>query len=261
MLVDSHCHIDFPELGDSLFDVLGRAYAAGVSHLLCVCVNLEDYPNMLLLTEPYSNIFVTVGIHPNTAFIPAREPKLAGLIELASDPRVVGIGETGLDYFRSSGDLGWQRRRFAQHIAAANSIGKPLVIHTRNARKDTIDLMRSENARGAGGVMHCFSEDWTTAKAALDLGFYISFSGIVTFKNAQALREIALKVPDDRILVETDAPYLAPEPHRGKINEPAFVSCTAERIADLKGISMEAFAELTSNNFFQLFQRASRHQA
>ncbi len=261
MLVDSHCHVDFPELGDSLFDVLERAEAAGVSHLLCVCVNLADYPNMLLLTEPFSNIFVTVGIHPNTAFIPAKEPELAQLIELASNPRVVGVGETGLDYFRSSGDLGWQRNRFAQHIAAAKSTQKPLVVHTREARKDTIDVMRSEHASEAGGVMHCFSEDWPTAKAALDLGFYISFSGIVTFKNAQALRELALKVPDDRILVETDSPYLAPEPHRGKTNEPAFVSCTAERIADLKGISKEAFAELTSNNFFRLFQCASRTQA
>lgn len=261
MLVDSHCHVDFPGLGESLFDVVERAYAAGVSHLLCVCVNLEDYPNMLLLTEPYSNIFVTVGIHPNTAFIPAQEPELTDLIELASNPRVVGIGETGLDYFRSSGDLGWQRHRFSQHIAAAKSTQKPLVIHTRDARKDTIDLMRSEGASDAGGVMHCFSEDWTTAKAALDLGFYISFSGIVTFKNAQALREVALKVPDDRILVETDAPYLAPEPHRGKTNEPAFVSCTAGRIAQLRGISKESFAELSSNNFFQLFQSAARHDA
>ena len=258
MLVDSHCHVDFPELGDSLVDVLGRAKAAGVSHLLCVCVNLEDYPNMLLLTEPYSNIFVTVGIHPNTAFDPAQEPQLGDLIRLASDPRVVGIGETGLDYFRSSGDLGWQRHRFVQHIAAAKHVGKPLVIHTRDAREDTIDLMRSEHATDAGGVMHCFSEDWATAKAALDLGFYISFSGIVTFKNAETLREIALKVPDDRILVETDAPYLAPEPHRGKTNEPAFVSCTAERIAGLRGISIETFAELTSDNFFQLFKQAPR---
>lgn len=261
MLVDSHCHVDFPELGDSLFEVLARAAAAKVSHLLCVCVNLEDYPNMLLLTEPYSNIFVTVGIHPNTDCSPAQEPELADLIELASDSRVVGVGETGLDYFRSSGDLDWQRHRFAKHIAAANAVGKPLVVHTRDARKDTIDLMRSENAADAGGVLHCFSEDWATAKAALDLGFYISFSGIVTFKNAQALRDIAIKVPDDRILVETDAPYLAPEPHRGKTNEPAFVSCTAKRIADLRGLSLEAFAKLTSNNFFKLFQCASRHKA
>ena len=216
---------------------------------------------MRLLTEPHSNIFVTVGVHPNTVFIPAQEPELVDLIELASDTRVVGVGETGLDYFRSSGDLGWQRHRFAQHIATANSVGKPLVIHTRDARKDTIEVMRSENAAGAGGVMHCFSEDWATAKAALDLGFYISFSGIVTFKNAQALREIAIKVPDDRILVETDAPFLAPEPHRGKSNEPAFVSCTAERIANLRGISKEAFAELSSNNFFRLFKRATRQQA
>ena len=258
MLVDSHCHIDFPELAGELPLVLERARIAGVGYVLCVSVNLEDYPAMLTLTQDYENVGATVGVHPNTPYCKASEPDAQFLSGLAADARVVGVGETGLDYYRSKGELSWQQDRFVHHIDAAKKVGKPLIIHSRAARADTIRLMRAEKAGDAGGVMHCFAEDWDTARAALDLGFFISFSGILTFKSARELREVALKVPLERMLVETDAPYLAPEPHRGKTNEPAFVSYTAKFLADLLGLSLEELGDITTENFFKLFSAAKR---
>lgn len=254
-LVDSHCHIDFDPLYPRVDDVLANARDNDVSHLLCVSVNLEDFPRVLALAEQHDHIFASVGVHPNER--DGREPDIDELVELADHPRVVAIGETGLDYFRSQGDLDWQRDRFRRHIEAARRCRKPLIIHSRAAPDDTIRLMSEENAGEAGGVMHCFAEDWKMAEQALALGFYISFSGIVTFKNAAAIQEVARKTPLDRILVETDSPYLAPVPYRGKTNEPAYVRHTAEHVAELRGISYEEVAEATSANFFRLFSHAA----
>lgn len=254
-LVDSHCHIDFDPLYPRVADVLANARDNDVSHLLCVSVNLEDFPRVLALAEQHDHIFASVGVHPNEQ--DGREPDSDELVELAGHPRVVAIGETGLDYFRSQGDLGWQRDRFRRHIAAARRCRKPLIIHSRAAPDDTIRLMSEENAGEAGGVMHCFAEDWKMAAQALTLGFYISFSGIVTFKNAAAIQEVARRAPLDRILVETDSPYLAPVPYRGKTNEPAYVRHTAEYVAELRGISYEEVAGATSANFFRLFSHAA----
>lgn len=250
-LVDSHCHIDFDPLYPRIDQVLANARDNDVSHLLCVSVNLEDFPRVLALAEQHEHIFASVGVHPNEQ--EGRDPSVEELVKLASHPRVVAIGETGLDYFRSHGDLDWQRDRFRRHIRAARQCGKPLIIHSRDAREDTIDVMAEEDAAQAGGVMHCFAEDWAMAERALALGFYISFSGIVTFKNAKPVQEVAQKAPLDRILVETDSPYLAPVPYRGKTNEPAYVRHTAEYLAQLRGISFEALAAATSENFFRLF--------
>lgn len=250
-LVDSHCHIDFDPLYPRIDQVLANARDNDVSHLLCVSVNLEDFPRVLALAEQHEHIFASVGVHPNEQ--EGRDPSVEELVKLASHPRVVAIGETGLDYFRSHGDLDWQRDRFRRHIRAARQCGKPLIIHSRDAREDTIDVMSEEDAAQAGGVMHCFAEDWAMAERALALGFYISFSGIVTFKNARPVQEVAQKAPLDRILVETDSPYLAPVPYRGKTNEPAYVRHTAEYLAQLRGISFEALAAATSENFFRLF--------
>lgn len=254
-LVDSHCHIDFDPLYPRVADVLANARDNDVSHLLCVSVNLEDFPRVLGLAEQHDHIFASVGVHPNEQ--DGREPGSDELVELADHPRVVAIGETGLDYFRSQGDLEWQRDRFRRHIEAARRCRKPLIIHSRAAPDDTIRLMTEEDAGEAGGVMHCFAEDWTMAEQALALGFYISFSGIVTFKNAAAIQEVARRTPLDRILVETDSPYLAPVPYRGKTNEPAYVRHTAEYIAGLRGISYQEVAEATSANFFRLFSHAA----
>lgn len=253
-LVDSHCHIDFDPLYPRIDEVLANARDSDVSHLLCVSVNLEDFPRVLALAEQHEHIFASVGVHPNER--QGRDPSVEELARLAAHPRVVAIGETGLDYFRSHGDLDWQRERFRRHIAAARQCGEPLIIHSRDAREDTIDIMSREDAAQAGGVMHCFAEDWTMAEQALALGFYISFSGIVTFNNARAVKEVARKAPLDRILVETDSPYLAPVPYRGKTNEPAYVKHTAEYVAELRGIPYQALAEATSENFFRLFPRA-----
>jgi len=250
-LVDSHCHIDFDPLYPRIDQVLANARDNDVSHLLCVSVNLEDFPRVLALAEQHEHIFASVGVHPNEQ--EGRDPSVEELVKLASHPRVVAIGETGLDYFRSHGDLDWQRDRFRRHIRAARQCGKPLIIHSRDAREDTIDVMAEEDAAQAGGVMHCFAEDWAMAERALALGFYISFSGIVTFKNARPVQEVAQKAPLDRILVETDSPYLAPVPYRGKTNEPAYVRHTAEYLAQLRGISFDALADATSENFFRLF--------
>ena len=258
MLVDSHCHIDFPDLVDDFPGVLSRAHDSGVGHLLCVSVNLQDFPAMLQLADRSANISASVGVHPNTPLEVTEEPSVDTLAALADHPKIVAIGETGLDYYRTSCDVDRQRERFARHIRAARCVQKPLIVHTRSAAGETIELMKSEEAGGAGGVMHCFGEDWDTAKAALDEGFYISFSGIVTFKNAQTLRDVAKKVPLDRILVETDAPYLAPVPFRGKTNEPAYVKHTAECLAEIRQMDLDSFADLTTENFFRLFDSAKR---
>ena len=258
MLVDSHCHIDFPELVDDFPGVMSRAHDSGVGHLLCVSVNLQDFPAMLQLADRSENISASVGVHPNTPLEVTEEPSVDTLAALADHPKIVAIGETGLDYYRTSCDVDRQRERFARHIRAARCVQKPLIVHTRSAAGETIELMKSEEAGGAGGVMHCFGEDWDTAKAALDEGFYISFSGIVTFKSAQTVRDVAKKVPLDRILVETDAPYLAPVPFRGKTNEPAYVKHTAECLAEIQQMDLDSFADLTTENFFRLFDSAKR---
>ncbi|KAA3633221.1 MAG: TatD family deoxyribonuclease [Proteobacteria bacterium] len=253
-LVDSHCHIDFEPLGDNVETVLDAALRNDVAYLLCVSVNMRDYPRVRELAENHERVFASVGVHPNEC--DEAETSVDELVAHSTHRRVVAIGETGLDYFRSTGDLDWQRDRFSRHIEAARQSGLPLIIHTRDAAEDTLRMMRENRADDSGGVMHCFSEDWTVAKQALDLGFYISFSGIVTFKSALALREVAKKTPLDRILVETDAPYLAPVPHRGKTNQPAFVRHTAQFVAELRQEPLEEFAAASTRNFFQLFGKA-----
>ena len=258
ILVDSHCHIDFPELHENLIAVLDRANAAGVGYLLCVSVNLEDLKNIVEISHVYSQVFASAGVHPNHDQGALDSPTYVELREAVEDPVVVAVGETGLDYYRSEGDLEWQLDRFRRHIAISREVGKPLIVHTRRANHDTISIMREEGAADAGGVMHCFSEDWPTAKAALDLGFYVSISGIVTFKNADTVREVARQIPSDRLLVATDAPYLAPVPHRGHTNEPAFVADTARFLAELRGIDLETLAQQTTDNFFELFPLATR---
>jgi TatD DNase family protein len=252
MLVDSHCHLDFPELIEDIAGVLADMRQHDVSHALCVSVTLEDFPKVRALAEEHANLYASVGTHPDYPDHPVVTPD--ELVRLADHPKVVAIGETGLDYYRLTGDLEWQRERFRTHIRAAKTADKPLIIHTRSAAADTLRLMREERADEAGGVMHCFTETWETAQAALELGFHISFSGIVTFKNAGALKEVARLVPLDRLLVETDSPYLAPVPYRGKVNRPGWVRHVAEEIARLRGISLDAVAAATSANFFRLFK-------
>ncbi len=219
--------------------------------MLCIATSWENRDEVLTLAAAHTEISAAVGVHPTTTG--GHEPTLEELTEAVKADNVVAVGETGLDYFRSEGNLSWQHERFHRHIDAARSVKKPLVIHTRAAADDTMQTLRDHNARDAGGVMHCFAEDWRIAEQALDIGFYISFSGIVTFKSAKAVQEVAMKAPLDRILVETDAPYLAPVPHRGKTNEPAFVRHTAEFVAELRGISLEAVASATTENFYRLF--------
>jgi TatD DNase family protein len=254
ILVDSHCHINFDPLGNQLTQILQNARNQGVAYMLCVSVNLEDFPQVLALARSYAHIFASVGVHPDHQ--DCQEPTVEQLVDLAQDPRIVAIGETGLDYYRLSGDMTWQQERFRRHIRAAIACGKPLIIHTRSAAVDTLRIMREEGAEKIGGVMHCFTEDWDTARAALDLNFHISFSGIVTFKSAEPLRQVALQVPEDRLLIETDSPYLAPVPHRGKVNEPAYVRHVASRLAELRQCSLEAIADSTTRNFFSLFRAA-----
>ena len=250
--VDSHCHINFPELAENMSDVLAQMRQNEVISALCISVNLADFPQVLALAEQYPHIYASVGVHPD--YEDVEEPSVARLVELAQHPKVIAIGETGLDYYRLKGDLEWQRARFRNHIRAARESGKPLVIHTREAAADTLRIMAEENAAEAGGVMHCFTETWEVAEAALAMGFYISFSGIVTFKNAKQLKEVAQRVPLDRMLIETDAPYLAPVPHRGKRNQPAYVKHVAEEIATLRGISVEEVGRSTTENFVRLFK-------
>jgi TatD DNase family protein len=229
--------------------------AHGVTHALCISVSLAGFPGVLALAERHENFFASVGVHPDDG---DRTPVDADeLARLARHPRVVAIGETGLDYYRASGDAGWQRERFRAHIRAARAVGKPLVIHTREAAEDTLRIMREERAGEAGGVLHCFTESQETADAAMDLGFHISFSGIVTFKNAGALKEVAKRVPLELLLVETDSPYLAPVPFRGKTNQPAFVRYVAAEVARLKGVAMDEVATATTANFFRLFRPPS----
>jgi len=255
MLVDSHCHLDFPELHSDLDGVLERMSANGVTHALTISTTLETFPAVRAVARAHANVWCSAGVHPDERR-DAREVTEDELVAMARDPRVVAIGETGLDYYRVEGDTEWQRARFRTHIRAARRSAKPLVIHTRAAAEDTLRLMREEGADEAGGVMHCFTETWEVAQAAMALGFHISFSGIVTFKNAADLKEVAKRVPLERMLVETDSPYLAPVPHRGKPNQPAFVKHVAEEIARLRGIAVEAVARATTDNFFRLFRDA-----
>jgi TatD DNase family protein len=254
MLVDSHCHLNFPELADNLPVIKNAMLENNVGHALCISVTLPDFPQVLALAESNDNFYATVGVHPDYENI--EEPSVEQLIKLADHPKILGIGETGLDYFRLTGDLEWQRLRFRTHIRAAIASDKPLIIHTRNAAEDTLRIMREEGVQQVGGVMHCFTESLDVAMEAISLGFYISFSGIVTFKNAQALKEVAKQVPLDRILVETDSPYLAPIPFRGKINQPAYVKYVAEEVAKLRDIDYETLANATTQNFFKLFKHA-----
>lgn len=252
MLVDSHCHIDFEEYAERMPQLLENMARNQVTHALCVCVNLVDFPRVLALAESHAELFASVGVHPDQA--EDASPAVKDLVGRAQHPKIVAVGETGLDYFRQGGDLEWQRTRFRTHIRAARECGKPLIIHTRDAGEDTLRIMREERASEVGGVMHCFTETLEIALAAMDLDFYISFSGIVTFKNAHAIKEVAKAVPLARMLVETDSPYLAPVPQRGKTNEPAWVRHVAEEIARLRGISLEAVAAATTGNFFRLFK-------
>ena len=251
MLVDSHCHLDFPELAPQLESVLALMRKNAVSHALCISVKLEEFPQIRALAESHRELYGSVGVHPD--YEDVTEVSVERLVQLAQHPRIVGIGETGLDYYRLKGDLEWQRERFRCHIRAARDCGKPLIIHTRSAAEDTLRIMREERAGEARGVMHCFTESWDVASAAMELGFYISFSGIVTFKNAQALKEVACKVPLERMLVETDSPFLAPVPFRGKVNQPGFVKHVAEEISRLRGVPLEDIARATTQNFHKLF--------
>lgn len=253
--VDSHCHLNMldlaPYAGD-LQNVLNQAHDRGVKYFLCVAVTLEDHPTLSVIADKYNNIYISTGVHPNEH--PEEALDIDQLLKACEHPKIIAIGETGLDYFRSNGNLDWQRTRFIQHIECAKKTKKPLIIHTRDAKADTLELMKLHNASECSGVMHCFTEDWETAKKALDLGFYISFSGIVTFKNATVLQEVARNIPLDRMLIETDCPYLAPVPHRGKPNVPAYVSHVAEFIATLRNEPLVKIAESTTQNFFKLFK-------
>lgn len=252
MLVDSHCHLDFPELAANLDEILANMQQYGVGYALCISVNLENFPQVLALAEAHPNLYASVGVHPD--YEDVHEPTADELAALAAHPKVLAIGETGLDYYRLKGDLEWQRQRFRIHIRAARKAGKPLVIHTREAAADTLHLMAEENAAAVGGIMHCFTENIEVAEQALAMNFHLSFSGIVTFKNAAQVKAVASATPLDRILIETDSPYLAPSPHRGKTNQPAYVRHVAEEIAKLKNISIEEVEKQTTRNFFALMK-------
>ncbi len=257
-LVDSHCHLDRLDLApfnNSFDQLIQDTIASGVEHMLCVCIDTENYSSMYSLVEAHSCISISVGVHPNDK--ERYEPEPEELVALADRPNNLAIGETGLDYFRSEGGLEWQRDRFRRHIRAAKLCNKPLIIHTRDAREDTIRIMLEEGAVDCGGVMHCFTEDWDMAKQAMDMGFYISFSGIITFNSARDLREVVKKVPQDRLLIETDAPYLAPVPQRGKPNYPSYVRHVAECMAETRGVTVEEVATTTKDNFKRLFSPTS----
>jgi TatD DNase family protein len=251
MFIDSHCHIDFPELAAEIDGLLAKMRENQVDQCLCISVNLENFPRVLAMAEAHDNVFATVGVHPDYEDI--EEPDVAKLVQLADHPKIIGIGETGLDYYRLTGDLEWQRERFRTHIRAAIQTRKPLIIHTRSAAEDTLKIMGEENAADIGGVMHCFTETLDVAEQAMAMNFYISISGIVTFKNAVQIKEVAQKVPLDRLLIETDSPYLAPVPFRGKLNQPGYVKHVAEEIAKLRGVSVEEIAQQTTKNFNKLF--------
>jgi TatD DNase family protein len=256
VLVDSHCHLDFPELQADFEGVLARMRAGGVTHALTISTTLGTFPAVRAVAGSQPNLWCTAGVHPDERR-DGREATVEELLALADDAKVVAIGETGLDYFRVTGDTEWQRGRFRTHIRAARECGKPLVVHTRESAADTVAILREEGADRVGGVMHCFTESWEVAREAMDLGFLISFSGIVTFKSAAALKEVACRVPLDRMLVETDSPYLAPVPHRGRTNEPGYVRHVAEEIGRLKEVAFDEVARVTSENFFRLFRHAS----
>ena len=256
MYVDSHCHLSFPELAEKLPEIRAAMAAAQVDRALCICTTLEEFEQVHALATGYDNFWCSAGVHPDNEGV--REPALDDLLALAALPRVLAIGETGLDYYRLNGrsvaDMAWQRERFRVHIRAARATALPLVVHTRSASADTLAILKEEGAEAPGGVFHCFTETDAVARAALDLGFYISFSGILTFKTAADLREVARFVPLDRCLIETDSPYLAPVPYRGKVNSPAYVPFVARQIAELKGLSVESVAEATTTNFERLFK-------
>lgn len=255
MFVDSHCHLAFAEFDGRIDEVRAEMAAAAVDRALVICTTLEEFARVHALAMAHDNFWATAGVHPDSE--DCEEPDVERLIELARRPRVVALGETGLDYYRlgtrTPADMAWQRERFARHIHAAIAVGKPLVVHTRAAADDTLALMRGEGAATAGGVFHCFTETLDVARAALDLGFMVSFSGILSFKSAEALREVARYVPLDRCLIETDSPYLAPVPHRGKTNRPAWVADVGRALAQVKGMAVDEVARITSANFARLF--------
>jgi TatD DNase family protein len=259
MFVDSHCHLSFPELAGNIDRIRLEMQASSVDRALCICTTLEEFDTVHALATRFDNFWCTAGVHPDNEGV--EEPTVDGLIALGSLPRVVGIGETGLDYYRLAGrsvaDMEWQRQRFRAHIRAAMAIDRPLVIHTRSASDDTLQILRDEGGGRVTGVFHCFTETREVARAALDLGFMISFSGILTFRNASELRDVAKLVPLDRCLVETDSPYLAPAPYRGKTNSPAYVPWVAKALADLRGLPVEEIARITSENFERLFPAAA----
>ena len=259
MYVDSHCHLSFPELAGQIDRILSEMNDAGVDRALCICTTLEEFDTVHALATTNTNLWCTAGVHPDNEGV--AEPTVDDLMTLGTLPRVVAIGETGLDYYRLAGrsvaDMEWQRQRFRNHVRAALAIGRPLVVHTRSASEDTLDILRQEGGGRATGVFHCFTETRDVARAALDLGFMISFSGILTFRNASDLREVARMVPLDRCLIETDSPYLAPVPYRGKTNSPAYVPWVAKALAELKGVPVEQIALQTSANFAQLFPTAA----
>ena len=254
-LVDSHCHLTLLE--QDLNVVFANAADQGVEHMLCVSIDLQTFPQILQLAKQHGNVSASLGVHPNTEI--SREPSVYDIAELAAAPEVVAIGETGLDYFRSEGDLEWQRDRFRNHIRAAKIVKKPLIIHNRDSGDDLMKILQEEGAEEIGGVMHCFVGDWANAAHALDMNFYISFSGIVTFKNAMTVQEVAKQIPLDRLLVETDSPYLAPVPCRGKPNQPAYVRYVAEFLALLRGEKFGDLAQRTTDNFYNLFTHAKSH--
>lgn len=255
MFVDSHCHLDFPEFAQDLPGILESMSENRVGHALVVAVSKPEWARIRELVAPHDNLYASVGVHPD--YEDTEEPNVDDLLAAADDPKVVAIGETGLDYYRGSEPFDWQRERFRVHIRASRACGLPLIIHTRSAAEDTLRIMAEEGAQEPGGVMHCFTESWEVAKAAMDLNFYISFSGIVTFRNAVDLQEVARRVPLERMLIETDSPFLAPVPFRGKRNDPSKVRHVAEKIADLRGISVAEVEERTTENFFALFSKAA----
>lgn len=257
MLVDSHCHLNFPELSDNMDAIRQSMTDAQVGHALCVSVTLDTFPDVLDLAAQFDNFYASVGVHPDYEDI--QEPTVEQLVNLSKHQKIVAIGETGLDYFRLTGDLEWQRERFRTHIRAAILSDKPLIIHTRSAAEDTLRIMQEEGANQVGGVMHCFTENLDVALAAIEMGFYISFSGIVTFKNAAQIKAVAQAIPLNRLLVETDSPYLAPIPFRGKTNQPAYVKYVAQEIANLRGISLDEVMSATTANFFTLFKQAKQN--
>jgi TatD DNase family protein len=253
MFIDSHCHLNFPGLSENMDSLLANMRDNQVSHALCVSVDLTSFPEVLALAVEHDNLYASVGVHPDYEL--ETEPTQAELVYLAQHPKIIAIGETGLDYYRLTGDMEWQRERFRTHIRAAKECAKPLIIHTRSAATDTLRIMSEECAGQVGGVMHCFTENLEVANTAIDLGFHISFSGILTFKNAKQIKEVAQKIPLEKILIETDSPYLAPTPYRGKPNQPSYVKHVAEEIAKLKNISVNEVGEVTTRNFTRLFKQ------